>query len=200
MAGRVYAGKSADERETERRERLLEATLDLVGERRVAELTVADICARAGLSRRYFYEQFASVHDVVDAVVDQAVEALTAAVFAEPVADVAARTHDRIERFVVALAADPRLARLILIETLGGGALAARRSELVHRAVDHMLGDFLGAADGVPSDDRRRLAAFALSGATSELLVAWIEGEVDAAADEVVEVLAGLFTHAATGG
>jgi len=42
------------------RRRMIEATIDVVAEKGYAELTVADIIARAGVSRRAFYEHFAN--------------------------------------------------------------------------------------------------------------------------------------------
>ena len=56
---RPYRGVSADDRRADRRARLLEAGLDLVGEVGVAEVTAEAVAARAGLSKRYFYESFA---------------------------------------------------------------------------------------------------------------------------------------------
>ncbi|MDT7643129.1 MAG: hypothetical protein QOC75_129, partial [Pseudonocardiales bacterium] len=56
---RPYRGVSADERRTERRQRLVTACLDLVGEGGVSTVTAQAVAERAGLTRRYFYESFA---------------------------------------------------------------------------------------------------------------------------------------------
>ena len=196
--GRVYAGASAAQRQADRRGRFLDAALDLIGERGVAELTVVDVSARAGLSKRYFYEEFASLDALVDALMDDVVARLSATVFTPKDDDADDRPRARIAAYVHALTADPRLARLVLVETLGGGALASRRADLVHQAVDLLLQDFFASGRvGRSGALARRLAAYALSGATSELLVAWIEGDIDATADQVIDFLASLFADMA---
>ena len=70
MAGvvRPYRGISADERRASRRARLLDAALEEVGERGMAGTTMTAVCARAGLTERYFYESFADRDEMLRAV------------------------------------------------------------------------------------------------------------------------------------
>ncbi len=57
--GRVYSGVEVDERVAQRRSRLLEAGLDILGDPRGDDdLTLRVICRRSGLAQRYFYESF----------------------------------------------------------------------------------------------------------------------------------------------
>jgi hypothetical protein len=103
----------------------------------------------------------------------------------------------RIATFVESVTEDPRVARLLLVETFGAhGSLAGLRQQVVHRAVETIVADFLPAdAPACPADDRKlRMAAFALSGAAGELILAWLQDDVKATADEIVDYLAGLFS------
>ena len=62
--GRVYGGLSSADREAQRRQSLLDAAIDLLvaGEK----LTVRGVCARTGLTSRYFYENFRSTDELAD--------------------------------------------------------------------------------------------------------------------------------------
>jgi AcrR family transcriptional regulator len=195
--GRVYGGVTAAARDADRRRRLLDAGLELFGTRGVAEVSIADICAEARLTKRYFYQQFESFEAFSDAVVDDVVEMLTERT--RPGRDDADHPERaRISGFVETITADPRIARLVLVETFGaGGSLAGLRERLVHRAVELTIADFFPPGRARTGDPRRvRMAAYALSGACAELLLAWLQGDVEAGAEEIVDYLVGLFAAA----
>jgi AcrR family transcriptional regulator len=68
QAQRKYAGASAEERKKQRRERLMDAGFDVFGREGYQGATMRMICAQAKLTERYFYEHFATPHDVFEAV------------------------------------------------------------------------------------------------------------------------------------
>lgn len=112
---RPYGGVQARDRIAERRGRLLDAGLELLGgSDDAADLTVRAVCAEAGITARYFYESFADK------------DALVAAVFDRVVADIAATTQAAvaaappeeqnragIANLVRAVAEDARVGRLL---------------------------------------------------------------------------------------
>src|SRR3984885_278704 len=55
---RRYSGQSFADRQSDRRARLVRATLDVAGRFGLENTSVAAICAEAGLTARYFYESF----------------------------------------------------------------------------------------------------------------------------------------------
>lgn len=65
---RPYGGVHAETRKLERRTRLLEAGLDLIGTRGYHQSTIRDVCAQSGLSERYFYESFKGMGGLFEAV------------------------------------------------------------------------------------------------------------------------------------
>ena len=90
MAGRLraptgrYGGKTAAERQADRRRRFLDAALELFGnDPGYRATTVAALSEAAGLSTRQFYEEFRTLEDVLAAlhlqVNDWAQEAVLAA-------------------------------------------------------------------------------------------------------------------------
>jgi AcrR family transcriptional regulator len=113
--------------------RMLHAITRAVSEKGYAKVTVADIVALAGVSRRTFYEHFKDVEDCFVEAYDGATRAILAEVEA---AVRAARLPDWHERFEVsiaaylrALASDPAVARACLVDVVGAGprAVEARR-------------------------------------------------------------------------
>src|SRR5882757_3781988 len=77
---RIYGGVSAEQRVAERKERLLEAALEEFGTRGVLATGVKDVCRRAGLTDRYFYESFHDGGELFVAVFDRATAQLFAVV------------------------------------------------------------------------------------------------------------------------
>ena len=98
----------------ERRRRLLDAGLDLLGAATAtaAELTVRAICRQAGLAARYFYESFTDKDEFVAAVFDSVIADIAAttqaAVAAAPPAEQARAGMANIVRTI---AADTRIGR-----------------------------------------------------------------------------------------
>ena len=70
-SSRPYGGVSASERLAVRRQKLLDAGLELFGTRGIAATGVGDICDQAGLTKRYFYESFQTIDELAVAVFDQ---------------------------------------------------------------------------------------------------------------------------------
>lgn len=60
IRGRKYAGTSAQLRQAERREKLLDAARQVFGSKGFGTATVRMICEQANLTERYFYESFAN--------------------------------------------------------------------------------------------------------------------------------------------
>lgn len=73
--GRFYAGRSPEDRREERRARLLAAGLELIGEEGVAAVSVRGICSRAGLTPRYFYEEFGTADALARQLFDREFDA-----------------------------------------------------------------------------------------------------------------------------
>jgi AcrR family transcriptional regulator len=198
----VYRGVAAEERRAERRARLLEATLDLVGAGGWQAATVRGVCARAGLTTRYFYESFASRDALVlalfDAITEQAAVRVLTAVAAAP-DDAERKAHAAVGAFVDLLVEDPRKARVAFAETAGNDGLTQRRRE-GQRMFARLTAEQALAFYGAPAEADRivHITATLLAGGFSELLTAWLDGDVEATRDELVDDCAALF--AAAGG
>lgn len=189
-ATRTYGGLTAEERTARRRAQLLDAGLEELGTRGLRATGVKDVCRRAGLTDRYFYESFKDGGALFLAVFDHATERLFAIVAqavaaAEPVPE--AQMAAAVEAYVRALADDPRLARVVFREAGGAGPEAeAHMRETLRRFADLMVET---AAQHLPPDvDRRvlRFGALACVGAIERVIIEWQDGDLGLSIDEVI--------------
>jgi AcrR family transcriptional regulator len=116
------------------RARIIAATLALCREKGSQSVTVADITARAGVSRRTFYETYGDRHDCYLAVFEHSSATIAAAV--APACAAPARWTERlrggVEALLDALASEPAAAHFCFVEALAAGpATLARRQELL---------------------------------------------------------------------
>lgn len=193
---RTYAGKDQAARVSERRERLLDAALHVVGDPDSAA-TVRGVCRAAGLTERYFYESFADLDALQIALFDTLSAEAAAAVLAvgdRAGDDARARSAAAIGAFVDFVTADERRARVLFTAARDNPALMRRRRDglrvftaLLADQARAFYGDRPGSAAVVD------LTASVLVGGTAELLMTWMDGEVALTRDELVEILTELF-------
>lgn len=122
------------------RGRILEAVCEAVAEKGFAWVTVADVIARAGVSRETFYEQFVDKEACFLAALDAGADGLIA-VLREAAESSSGDAVDRLERvleaYFEALGRQPTLAKAFLIDAYGAGPRATdRRIALQQRFVD----------------------------------------------------------------
>lgn len=118
------------------RERMLLAVAEAVAEQGYATTTVADIIARARLSRRTFYEHFTDKEECFLAAYDTVVEQMLAGVghaYEHAGDDWTHRVHDGLEAFVNYLVAEPAFARMCIVEVVAAGAEARGRRDAAMR-------------------------------------------------------------------
>jgi len=203
MAGRItpaegrYGGRSADERRAERRERFLQAGLDLFGGGPGYRATkVADVSRAAGLSTRQFYEEFRTLEDLLAElhlyVNDAAERAVLAALPQVEGLDDPIERYTRLFRaYAAGITADPRHTRIAFVEIIGvSPRLDRQRLDRRARWIDFLSEQGAAAAERgeiTPGDFRVTAAAFI--GAVNGLMHDWAVGWVDATLDEIVEEL-----------
>jgi AcrR family transcriptional regulator len=171
-----------DEVLASQRARMIAAMADTVAAKGYVATTVADVVARAGVSRKTFYEHFADREECFLAAYDAAVDALFGAV-AERVAagepagdDWRARVCAGVRAYLEALASEPAFARTFLVEVRVAGPRAqARRAEVHDRFVD-----FLRSQSALARQDHPWLPAVpdtvyaAIVGGMDEVVSAWV--------------------------
>jgi AcrR family transcriptional regulator len=144
-----YAAPRAVVAESQR-ERLLVAMADATAAKGYANVAVADVIERAGVSRRSFYEHFANKEECFLAAYDAGVEGLLRAIGeAEEAADgLLEGAHAGTEVYLQLLADNPAFARTFLIEVLGAGPAALERRDAVHQRFADRLAEAHAAIAG----------------------------------------------------
>jgi AcrR family transcriptional regulator len=186
----VYRGVSAADRTAERRARLLDAALAVWADPET-RTTMTAICAEAGLTERYFYESFANLDELLAAVMDAiAVEIEETSLRAADQAgdDPVARVNASVRAFVQLLLDDPRKGRVAIIESVAMPGLRLRRTELL-RHLAHRSALDAREVLGLPGRSAREdeTAGLLFIGGMAELITAWLDGALDASAEDIVE-------------
>jgi AcrR family transcriptional regulator len=194
--GRLYAGLSATERRAERRERLLDAGLELFGTIGFAKTTIPMLCTSSGVTARHFYEEFDSRETLLRTIYDR----IAATVFEgvvdalrDPGRGVRERIRDSTAAYFRYLTSDPRLARIYAIEAVG------MHSELeAHRRAkrEDFVKKLTKAAQRVESSslDSRLLSA-AIAGASHALLLEWVLAPRRPAVDKMIDIITNLWVR-----
>lgn len=168
-SGRTYRGETPEQRLAARRERLLAAALELYGRRGHAQPTIAQVCARAHVTTRNFYEAFGGRDELLLALYEhllaEQVRRLVAAFGAldrgRPLSE---QTRPVLEALVRPWAEDVRKARVAQLEIRGAGP------EIDDRTFSSMTGfaSIVARHTGVS-----HLVALALVGAVNQSLMMW---------------------------
>jgi AcrR family transcriptional regulator len=198
---RRYRGITPSQRQAERRERLMEAGLELFGTLGYASSSVRTVSAAASLNSRYFYESFRSREDLLYSVYQRIVtdiftKAIQAAVGEKTIEGQARAT---LRAAWTAVTEDRRKARIVALEVVGVSERLERLRRETRQALAQMTADnaMSLAGPGVRLRLDPVLTARFLMGGVVEVLLEWINGDLDASVDEVVEHFIALFTAAA---
>lgn len=152
------------------RARMLAAMMEVCAELGAANVTVAHVVQRAGVSRRTFYETFGDREDCFLAAFDEALERASRRACAGY--DPGARWVQRMRTALIALLSfiddDPFAGRLLLVESLGAGPRALARRE---RALSSLVAAVdAGREEGKLGADAPQLAAEGVVGAVCSVL------------------------------
>lgn len=198
---RPYGGRGPEQRKQDRRERLLDAGLDLFGTIGYAQTSIERLCARAGVTTRHFYEEFGSREALLKAVYDRVVARSRQSVL-EALAAAPEPPRARLvglEAFLHAWLDDPRCGRVGSIEIVGvSPALERHRRAAIHAFADIIEHEYRRRARaGYLKDRDYRIAAIAMTGAVNELCIEALmhAGPLQIASlkDELARMFVGLF-------
>jgi AcrR family transcriptional regulator len=173
---RRYSGQSFEDRQAERREKLVLAAVKVAGRLGLEGTSVAAICAEAGLTARYFYESFPTR----EAIFVEAYRAVQTELFARMQSTPKAGDHTRraLTGFFTAIQSSPGLARVFLIDLDDhGGAMRMASFEGAGK-----FSKALGLKAGHP------LMVAGIIGAIVDIGKRWIESEFAEPLEKVVEI------------
>ncbi len=200
-SGRVprnpYGGVSARARVASRRDRLLAAGLELFGTQGYLCTTIDQVCAEAGLTKRYFYESFRSCEELLGALlrslwVEAAQRGMAAVEAAQDGPE--SRIRQGIGAVVDYYTGDIRRGRVAFVEAVGiSDRIEVQRRDYVGvftTLLQSYAAELLG--ERLPSEQIMRLNAGALVGAGSELVTEFLLGAVTISPDGLAGYLTSL--------
>ncbi|MDT5178019.1 MAG: hypothetical protein QOJ95_2217 [Mycobacterium sp.] len=188
---RPYGGVQARDRVAERRRKLLDAGLELLGgSDDPADLTVRALCGEAGITARYFYESFADKDELVAAVFDGVIADIAAttqaAVAAAPREE---QNRAGIANLVRVIADDARVGRLLFNPRLTNAVLARKRAE-VGGVFALLSGEHAATAYQLPQHDWVKALAHFIVGGVGQTINAWVSGDLVMTQGKLVDQLA----------
>jgi AcrR family transcriptional regulator len=177
--------------ERSQRDRLLEATIRLVAEKGYAATKIADLTAEAGISRTTFYELFEDKEACFLAAYERAAERLLGAVNTAYEAESSWPEAMRAALAVLlqALAAEPPLARLGLVDVGAAGPAAQQRYLAAVKRLTPLFEegrDFAPGGRALPANTSR----MALGGVIGLISEAVLAGEAERLPEQLDDVLA----------
>lgn len=197
-------GMKREEVAHHQRVRLYGAMIEAVARRGYAATTVAEVVALAGVSRRAFYEMFANKEDCFlathDVIVARARRLVLRACAGESSWE--RRRHAGCRALLEDVARSPKALRLVVVESLGAGAIARERMLFADRTFERVASIAFGSGPDRPG--LSRLLSEAIVAGVRQLLTTRVregrERELLELADEVLDwctsydpaVLAGL--------
>ncbi|MFD6397169.1 TetR/AcrR family transcriptional regulator [Nocardia sp. NPDC060249] len=190
---RNYSGQTAEGRAADRRARLIDVGVEIVGTQGVSALGMRSVCRAAGLSQRFFYESFADTDALLHSVYREALSRLEKALAP---AVTSGDLHAMFEAAARLMEDDPRICRILLVEPVADVRLRSYVRETIPAITLAVLGDRVA---GSPDDPRVRMRFSALFGALISLFVEWTEGSLgtdrDAFAGHVTAVATQLMSE-----
>ncbi len=173
------------------RERIIDSIVHVCATKGYPTVTVEDITSYAGVSRRTFYDLFADKEQCFLAAYDLIAERLVAEVGAAyVVGDLAwpERVASALRSLAGLLAAEPCLARFMIVEVLAAGPAAlARRDQALARFQAFFEAGGLGLPEGMEGQE---LLAQAVVGGLYEALYSQIlEGDVESLPELVPDLV-----------
>lgn len=186
---RRYAGQSSEQRERERRKRLMETGLDLFTQLGYQNTTVEKICSQAKVTTRHFYQHFRNREALLEALLAQLREDVTSVVLSamQQRGNPQERAMNTLRAFVDFYLGDPRRAQLGSVESVGiNPRMEALRRKSIHQFAQFITiaANDLAAAGELPDRDYH-LPSVALVGAVNELIVEWLTSDTGLNAQDI---------------
>lgn len=188
-SGRRIRGLDAEERRSERRQALLDAGLELFAAQGFAATTIEQLCQRAYVGTKAFYEAFESRDDLYRSLLAQ----ITTSTFErlgdvdQPEATEAEASGRILEEFAHAFVDDVRVAKV----TFGGGSAITPEAERQRRANRRTAASFVEGVWRRYSEPAAHThhVAIGLIGGLFDIIADWVlelEGENPADVDELI--------------
>jgi AcrR family transcriptional regulator len=188
---RRYGGVLPEERQRQRRAKLIDGAIEVFGTKGFHAATVREVCVAAHLTERYFYESFKTLPQLFIAVYAHLREDLmarTLAVMAQAEKTPLGLLEPAMRVFLEYIRDDPRRGRIMLVDSLGIDSEVAAFSGATARDYSELLKFHLGSmVPSASSDDiSLDLLAEGMIGMNVLLAARWMQDGFAEPIDKVV--------------
>lgn len=202
---RAYQGKSAEERVAARRGKLLEAAFTLMAEDGWRGVTIEVLCQQAALNKRYFYENFSALDEVVAAIVDGLAQEIIQQSFAvaraarEQGLSTPEVAQQALGAVITYITDDPRRARVLFSEVSESPSAIAHR-KLTVKSLALALAAYGQEHHGqTTTDPIADIGSALLVGGSIEVIMAWLKGDIATSREQLIADLSQLWVYAGDG-
>lgn len=193
---RPFLGESAESRISARRQTLLDTAFHMAEESGWKGLSIHQLCQEAGLNKRYFYESFADLEELGAALIDDLAEQLIttgqAAVQSgmQQGFDTMLLARHVLRQVLGWLVDDPRRARLLFNMTSDNPRALQHRQEVIRKFAQTLSVFSIEYHQADEPHVIAKVGSALLIGGTIEIVVSWLDGQLDISLDELVEDVA----------
>ncbi len=193
---RPFLGESAEARISTRRRILLETAFNMAAESGWKGLSIHQLCQEAGLNKRYFYESFAGLDELGAALIDDLAEQLIATGQAAVQSglqqgfDTMALARHALRHSIGWLVDDPRRARMMFSMASDNPRALVHRQDVIRKFAQTLS---IFSIEYHQADEPHVIAKVGsalLIGGTIEIIVSWLDGQLEVSLDELVEDVA----------
>jgi AcrR family transcriptional regulator len=197
--GRRYGGVDPEERQRQRKAKLIDAGLAVFGEQGYHQSTVRDVCRQAQLTSRYFYENFDSMEGLFKAVyttVSRELMQTTVMTLAGCQPEPEKLAEAALRNFLDFIRQDPHRARVMLIDALNVGEGMNLLADKASRDFAHLIAGFM--TQMFPKLERSgqlnfHMLANGLVGANTRIATQWVAERCKMPLDDVLTNVLAVF-------
>ena len=183
-----WFGVPLEDRHALRRDELVAAGVQLLGEKSGPAVTVRAACRQAGLTERYFYESFADRDEFVRAVYDDVCTRAMSTLMS------ATTPRQAVERFVALMVDDPVRGRVLLLAPAVEPVLVRSGAEWMPSFIDLLQRKLTQIGDPV----RQKMIATGLIGGLTTLFTAYLDGRLEATREQFIDYCVEMLLSRAT--
>ena len=190
--GRRYGGIDPEERQRQRRAKLIDAGLAVFGEQGYHNSTVRDVCKQAQLTSRYFYENFDGMEALFKAVytaVNRELMQTTIMSLASCQPDPEKLAEAALRNFLEFIRQDPHRARVALIDALNVGEGMNMLADKASQDFAHLIAGFMHQMFPKLDEQGRlnfKMLANGLVGANTRIATQWVADRCKAPLEDVL--------------
>ncbi len=178
-----------DRRVIRTKQQIRQALIELLAEKNVNAISVRELAYKANINRGTFYIHYNDIHDLVEQLVDEAVEKLLGVCRRHPPAQTPRESYPFLTDLFQTLQEDSQLFTILL-----GSSGSQYAERLCLTIQENFLNDLLSVFYSVDAKQRQVASDFIVAGCIHEALL-WLRGGTKESPDEMAYLTGRIIMH-----